>query len=218
MSTDARILVVNPNSNEAVTAGLAEALAGYALPGGPRIDCLTLAEGPFNIETQADIESVVLPLARLVAREKPAATVIACFSDPGVQVCREATRAPVFGMREAGILAALARADRFGIIAVQTRSIRRHLRAVREIGVGERLAGDRALEITVAQAASDTGAFARLVEVGRTLRDLDGAEALVLGCAGMARHRAPLEAELGVPVIDPVQAAVGMALATLLAR
>jgi len=48
--------------------------------------------------------------------------------------------------------------------------------------------------------------------VGRELRDLDGAEALVMGCAGMARHRKALEDELGIPVIDPTQAAVAMAI------
>ncbi|WP_349368365.1 aspartate/glutamate racemase family protein [Salinarimonas sp.] len=217
MSADARILVINPNSNAGVTAAMAEALAPFARPDGPRIDCTTLEEGPFGIESQADIESVVLPLARLVAREKAAAYVIACFSDPGLQVCREATRAPVLGVREAGVLTALARADRFGIIAIQNRSIRRHLRALREIGAIGRLAGDRSLDMSVAETASGEATFGRMLEIGRTLRDTDGAEAIVLGCTGMTRHRAALEAELGIPVVDPTQAAVAMALGAVLA-
>lgn len=212
-----RILVVNANSNEAVTAGMAEALEPFRFAGGPAIDCVSLREGPFGIESQADIESVTLPLARLVAREPASAYVIACFSDPGLQVCREATRAPVFGVREAGVLTAMARADRFGIIAIQTRSIRRHLKALREIGAIGRLAGDRALEMSVAETASGDATFARMLAVGRRLRDEDGADAIVLGCTGMARHRAPLETELGVPVIDPTQAAVAMALGAVLA-
>lgn len=217
MSADARILVINPNSNAGVTAAMAEALAPFARPGGPRIDCMTLEEGPFGIESQADIESVVMPLARLVAREQAAATVIACFSDPGLHVCREATRAPVLGVREAGVLTAMARADRFGIIAIQNRSIRRHLRALREMGAIGRLAGDRSLDMSVAETASGEATFGRMLEIGRILRDTDGAEAIVLGCTGMARHRAALEAELGLPVIDPTQAAVAMALGAVLA-
>ena len=51
-----------------------------------------------------------------------------------------------------------------------------------------------------------------MVEVGLKLKDDDGAEAIVMGCAGMARHRRPLEDALGVPVIDPTQAAVAMAI------
>jgi allantoin racemase len=51
-----------------------------------------------------------------------------------------------------------------------------------------------------------------MIEVGSRLRDEDGADVIVLGCAGMARHRAPLEAALGVAVIDPTLAAVAMAI------
>jgi Asp/Glu/hydantoin racemase len=207
-----RILVVNPNSNEAVTRGLEEAVRPLAFVGGPRIDCVTLAEGPFGIESQADLESVVLPLRRLVEREAADAVVIACYSDPGLQACREATARPVFGIAECGILAALARGDRFGVLALSGRSIRRHLRHLRQMGVLDRLAGERPLDLTVAQSASGEGALARMIAVGRELRDRDGADAIVMGCAGMARHRRPLEEALGLPVIDPTGAAVAMAL------
>ena len=53
-----RILVVNPNCNEVVTKGLAEALAPIAFADGPEIDCVTLKEGPYGIETQEHVESV----------------------------------------------------------------------------------------------------------------------------------------------------------------
>ena len=52
----------------------------------------------------------------------------------------------------------------------------------------------------------------RMVAVGRELKDRDGAQAVIMGCAGMARHRLALEDALGIPVIDPTQAAVTMAL------
>jgi allantoin racemase len=207
-----RILVVNPNSNEAVTQGLRDALAPLAFADGPTIDCATLAEGPFGVETQADAESVTMPLRRLVERERADAFVIACYSDPGLHVCREGTPSPVFGIAECGVLTALARADRFGVIAIKARSIRRHMRYLRQMGLTDRLAGERPLEMSVAETASGEGTLARMIAVGRDLRDQDGAEAIVMGCAGMARHRRPLEAELGIPVIDPTQAAVAMAL------
>jgi Asp/Glu/hydantoin racemase len=206
-----RILVVNPNSNEAVTRGLEAALAPLARP-DIALDCRTLAEGPFGIESQADVERVTLPLRDLVAREAPDATVIACYSDPGLHVCREAVTAPVLGIAECGVLTALARADRFGVIAIKSRSIPRHLRALRQMGVADRLAGERALEMSVAETASGKDTLARMIAVGRALRDQDGAGAIVMGCAGMAAHRRALEAELGVPVIDPTQAAVAMAI------
>jgi len=209
----ARISVVNPNSNEAVTRGIDEALAPLRFADGPEIVCSTLAEGPFGIETQEHVESVALPMRRLVETDNASdAFVIACYSDPGLHACREGTARPVFGIAECGVLAALARAERFGVIAILQRSIARHMRYLRQMGLTERLAGERPLEMSVAEAASGEGTLSRMIAVGRALKDEDGANAIVMGCAGMARHRLALEDTLGIPVIDPTQAAVTMAL------
>ena len=184
--------------------------------GKRQIRVVTLAEGPFGIETQADAEQVVLPLRRLVESDNASdAFVIACYSDPGLHVCREGTDRPVFGIAECGVLTALARADRFGVIAVAQRSIRRHMRHLRQMGLTGRLAGERPLEMSVAETASGEDTLARMAAVGRVLRDEDGADAIIMGCAGMSKHRAPLEDALGIPVIDPTQAAVTMALGTV---
>ena len=208
-----RILVINPNSNRAVTRAMDEALKPLDFAGGPEIACETLDEGPFGIESQADVDSVVMPLRRLVEGDnRSAAFVIACYSDPGLHTCREATERPVFGIAECGVLTALSRADSFGVIAIGQRSIRRHLRYLRQMGLVDRMAGERPINMSVAETASADAALGRMIEVGRALKDRDGAQAIVMGCAGMARHRRPLEEALGIPVIDPTQAAVAMAL------
>lgn len=210
------ILVINPNSNPDVTRGISDALEGFRFPSGPVIECLTLAEGPFGIESQVDSDSVILPLVRLVqARPDAAAVVIACYSDPGIDACRSVTTCPVFGIQESGTLMAMARGDRFGVIALSDRSIARHMRYLRRMQVIDRLAGERAADLSVAESASEGNTFDTLLNAGQLLVDQDGADAIVLGCAGMARHRAALEANLKVPVIDPTQAAVGMALGTV---
>jgi len=96
-----RILVINPNSNQLVTQGLEQALKPLGFEGGPEIVCETLAEGPYGIESQADVDGVAMPLRRLVEGDNhSAAFVIACYSDPGLHVCREATDRPVFGIAE----------------------------------------------------------------------------------------------------------------------
>ena len=217
MNRRKKILVINPNSNPQVTHSLAEALQPICFERGPEIECVTMAEGPYGIETQADLESAVMPLRRMVAADNSAdAFIIACYSDPGLHVCREATPRPVFGIAESGVLSALARGDRFGVIAVAQRSIGRHIRYLRQMDLMDRLAGERPLNMSVAETASGEGTLARMVAVGRELIDRDGANAIVMGCAGMARHRQALEAELGVPVIDPTQAAVTMALGVVM--
>lgn len=219
MNRRPRILVINPNSNEMVTEGLRQALAPLAFAEGPEIVCETLAEGPIGIETQEHVESVTLPLRRRIeAANDVDAFIIACYSDPGLHVAREGTTSPVFGIAECGVLTALTRADRFGVIAIKSRSIPRHIRYLRQMELMERLAGERPLEMSVAESASGEGTLARMIAVGRELRDEDGAGAIVMGCAGMARHRRPLEDALGVPVIDPTQAAVAMAIGTVMVR
>ena len=208
-----RIMVINPNSNRVVTAGIAEALKPLMFADGPEIVCETLAEGPFGVESQADADSVVMPLRRLVERDtESAAFIIACYSDPGLHACREATTRPVLGIAECGVLTALTRAETFGVIAIAQRSIRRHLRYLRQMGLMDRLAGERPLDMSVAETASGEGTLAKMITIGRALKEEDGAAAIVMGCAGMARHRKPLQDALGIPVIDPTQAAVTMAL------
>ncbi|WP_108658461.1 aspartate/glutamate racemase family protein [Acuticoccus kandeliae] len=212
------ILLINPNSNPDVTAGMAEAVTALALPGGPRIEAMTLASGPFGVETQRDVEAVTLPLREIVLeRTDVDAFIIGCFSDPGLAVCREATTRPVLGIRECAVMSALMQGDRFGVVALGPASVKRQSRAFREMGVASRWAGSGPLHLSVA-AAEEASAFPRVLEVSRALV-ADGAETIILGCAGMARHRAPLTEALGVPVIEPTQAATAHALGlVLLAR
>ena len=209
-----RILVINPNSTEAVTRGIDEACAPLRMEGGPAIDCVTLKEGPPGVETQQHVDGVVAPLLRMV-REKEneyAAFVIACYSDPGLHSVREATRKPVLGISECGILTALTLGQRFGVIAILQQSIPRHLRYVGALGASERLAGDLPVGLRVVELSDEKKTFRRMAAVGETLRDTHGADVVIMGCAGMARYRKPLQDKLGIPVVEPTQAAVAMAI------
>ncbi len=211
------ILVINPNSDESVTEGMIRELKGFHFSEGPRIECVSLSDGPFGIESQADIEAVTLPLRKMVSESSNVdAFVIACYSDPGLHVCREASEKPVFGIQECGVLTAMSMGDRFGVIALQESSIRRHLRYLRQMGVMERLAGERAASLSVRESVSGKGTFEKLLKAAKRLRDSDQADTIILGCAGMATHRAKLESVIGIPVIAPVQAAVSMAMHSLL--
>ena len=214
-----QILVINPNSNEAVTQGMAHELESFNFSDGPEIVCVSLTQGPFGIESQADVESVKLPLRNIVSeRNDVAAFVIACYSDPGLHVCREATDRPVFGIQECGVLSAMAQGDRFGVIALQERSVRRHLLYLRQMGVIGRFAKERVANLSVEECAGGTKTFDKLCTVAHQLRDEDQADTVILGCAGMASHRSSLESKIGIPVIDPVQAAVSMAIHNVISK
>jgi allantoin racemase len=191
----ARILVINPNSTTAVTHAIDDAMAPLRLPGGPEILCLTLAEGPPGVESQLDADRVILPLCRMIREHDldADAFVIACFSDPGLFSVRDSTAKPVLGIAECGILTALTLGQRFGVISILARSVLRHLRYIGAMGLSQRLAGDLPVGLGVAELADRRTALARIVEVGRILRDRHGADVLVMGCAGMARYRGDLE-------------------------
>lgn len=208
------IYVVNPNSSQHVTDGIDRAVDPMRPLSPVPIAARTLAEGPPGIETQAHVDGVVVPLlAHCAALEDQAsAFVIACFSDPGLAALREQSARPVLGIAEASILTAMTLGQRFGIISILSRSIPRHMRQVGAMGVMDRLAGDQPLELGVLDLADADRTFARLSTVGTSLRDGARADVVILGCAGMTAFRTDLETQLGIPVVEPCQAATAMAI------
>jgi Asp/Glu/hydantoin racemase len=80
------------------------------------------------------------------------------------------------------------------------------------MGIATRVAGEIALGIPVVELADEGRTYDRMVAVGRRLRDESKADIVVLGCAGMARYRERLQEALGLPVVDPTQAAATLAI------
>lgn len=208
-----RILVINPNSNAAVTSGIDSAIAAMRRAGELEIDCITLEDGPFGIETDDDIERVAPLVSQLIASrdEDYDAFVIACYSDPGLEESRQLSTKPVFGIHESAIALSSSYERRFGVLALGRESIQRHILYVRSLGMQDFHAGERPLNVSVDEAARDPQTLEKIVATARELIDEDGAETIILGCAGMATHRRAAQEALGIPVIDPVQAAVTMA-------
>lgn len=209
-----KIYVLNPNSSQAVTDGISAAVEPLRLAGGPEIHCLTLEQGPAGIQTQRDIDQLINPLCDLARslEHDAAAYVVACFSDPGMHSLREVVRVPVLGIAETGVMTALSMGQRFGVISILPTSIPRHLRYFGAMGVMDRLAADLSIGMGVSELQDRKRTMERLVAVGSELRDQHGADTVVLGCAGMASMREELQAHIGIPVVEPTQATVGVAL------
>ena len=211
MSRDT-LIIINPNSSQIVTDGI-DAAVGPLRRFGTPIRCLTLTEGPAGIESQMQADLTIAPMLRLAAAQKDAAGyVIACFGDPGLHALRDQTTLPVVGIQEAAVMTALTLGQKFGVIAIIPASIPRHLRAFGAMGVLDRLAGDRALGLGVTDLADPEKSLGAMIATGKRLRDDDGANVLIMGCAGMAQYRATLETETGLPVVEPCQAAAALAL------
>lgn len=206
------LIVINPNSSTSVTDGIDGALDPLRRFGIP-IRCLTLAEGPPGIETQRQADLTIAPMLDLAAAQPDAAGyVIACFGDPGLHALRDQTALPVVGIQEASVMTALSLGQRFGVISILAASIPRHMRAFGAMGVLDRLAGDHALGLGVLELADRSKTLQAMIATAKRLRDEDGANVLITGCAGMAYLREPLEDAVGLPVVEPCQAAASQAL------
>jgi Asp/Glu/hydantoin racemase len=211
-----RILVINPNSNESVTRGIDQAMDACRVEYNVDISCSTLADGPFRIETDDDISAVVpLVVGEISKHDGYDAFVIACYSDPGLDESRAETNKPVFGIQESAVSLSATFERRFGVLALGRESIQRHIAYIRQLGYQSFHAGERPLDVSIDAAANDPRVLQKIIDTGRQLIEEDGAETLILGCAGLAALRKAAQLELGVPVIDPVQAAVKMAAESL---
>lgn len=196
------ILAINPNRDAACTAAIAGALAAC----GPVFETVSLADGPPAIASDADWHAVHAPLAALVRERAAEAYLIACVSDPAIAELRAITPRPVFGAFRSAVAAALAHAERFGVIAFTDASIGRQRRVLAAMGVEARCAASVALNLPMATLTHETAPRAALLEAAGRLRGA-GAGAIVLGCAGLAGHAAWLREASATPVIEPIRAA-----------
>jgi allantoin racemase len=209
-----RILVVNPNTTASMTATIAAAARTVASP-GTEIVVAQSRDGPVSIEGFFD-GAMSLPglLAEIAAGERDGvdAHVIACFDDTGLDAARSLAAAPVIGIGEAACHLASLVANRFSVVTTLSRSIPVIEQNLARYGLAARCGRVRAAEVPVLE-LDEPGSDARRRisdEIRLAIRD-DRAEAIVLGCAGMAPLAASLASEHGVPVVEGVSAAVKLA-------
>lgn len=206
--------LINPNSTPGMTETARAAAVAVASP-GTRILATNAIGTPASIEGYAD-EAMALPglLAgiRRAEAEGADAHVIACFDDPGLDAAREVARGPVIGLCQAGVQIATTIAARFSIVTTLPRSVPIIEDLVARYGAAHRCRRVRAADLPVLSIETDPcGALAAIEAEIRAARDTDGAEAVLLGCAGMADLVDELHRRTGVPVIDGVTAAVKLA-------
>lgn len=210
------IFVLNPNSSAVMTAAMDAGLDGLRQISPLPIRCERSLEAPIGIQSDADVVLAGQLVQPIVAQSDAAAFIIACFSDPGLEEAR--ARRPdlaLIGIAEAAYYAALQLGKRFGVISLSASSVARHAVHIERLGLSARLAADRPVDMTVAEAGCADTAYGEMLEAGRMLRDTDRADVVILGCAGMGVHRARLQDALGCPVVDPVQAAVAAAISSV---
>ncbi|RSM70773.1 hypothetical protein DMH04_43980 [Kibdelosporangium aridum] len=199
-----RIKVINPNTSASMTALIDHAATSAASP-----DCLVetvrSAMGPESIESHYDEALSVPGLLAEIAAERFDGYVIACFGDPGLDAAREIADGPVVGIAEAAMRTAAYLGRGFSVVTTLERTNSRTWELAERYGVSRFCLGVSACDIPVleVEAALDEVALACQKAVAT-----DRSDVVVLGCAGMTAHCAPISERIGVPVIDGVQAAV----------
>jgi allantoin racemase len=208
------ILLVNPNTTVSMTEKIRRAAERVAAP-GTRILAVNPPAGPESIEGFYDDALAVPGLLAEIAKgeeQSVAAHVIACFDDTGLDAARALACAPVIGIGEAAFHAASFVAGRFAVVTTLACSVPAIEFNLMRYGLAARCARVRASDVPVlALEEQRTDALQRIDAQIAAARSDDGAEAIVLGCAGMADLAKELAARHGLPVIDGVAAAVALA-------
>src|SRR4051812_21087202 len=207
-----RLLVVNPNTTRSMTDKIGAAARAVAAK-DTTVIATNPASGPPSIEGYYDEVFAIPGLISEMRRAGPVdATIIACFDDTGLDAARSFSPSPVIGIGEAAFHLASLVGGKFSAVTTLSRSVPAIEHNLVRYGLASRCVRVRAADVAVLElevpGSAARGRISR--EIDRAIHE-DGAEAIVLGCAGMADLAAELTREHGVPVIDGVAAAVKLA-------
>lgn len=219
-NTKYRILLINPNSSKFMTDDCVQA-AQPTLPPDVALDGFTTPPpAPAAIESTKDaLTSATTALSALqptLQENRYSAYLVACYSDhPLIPALREEVANPVIGIMEASLFAARTLGSRFGIVASSERSVTTLTDAVREYGFSGFCAGVRSCGLGVLGLKGSDGGESEsgvLRAVNGAAREVvgEGADTVLLGCAGMTRLKEAVEVDVGrgVVVVDGVVAGV----------
>jgi allantoin racemase len=209
-----RILVVNPNTTVGMTEKIGQA-ARAAAAAGTEIIAVNPKDGPVSIEGYYDEAFSVPGLLAEIAKGEASgvsAHIIACFDDTGLEAARSLASAPVIGIGEAAFHLASMLGHRFSVVTTLSRSIAAIETNLLKYGLAARCAKVRACDVPVLSLDDPASSASALIsaEIERAKQE-DSAEAIVLGCAGMADLAARLTEKHGLPVVDGVASAVKLA-------
>ena len=202
-----KIHLVNPNTTASMTATAAQAARAVADAGTVIIETQP-ADGPESIEGYYDEVFSIPGLIDNIRRNNDCdGHIVACFDDTGLDAARCIAAGPVAGLCESACMMASMISNRFSIVTTLPRSVPALEKLTLHYGMTQRCGSIRAADVPVLNLQHNDATNAIKAQIELAIRQ-DAAEAIVLGCAGMADFAASLTEEFGVPVVDGVSAAV----------
>jgi len=209
-----KILVINPNTSASMTEAIATECRRVAAP-GTVIDAVSPAYGPRSIETHTEDAIAAAATIETALRHRDDgydAIVVACFIDPALMAIREIVDVPVIGIAEAAAHVASLVAPKFSVVTVMRRLEHQIAATIDRSGLAARCVSVRSIDLSVLGLEEDLDATIAAIEAeSRLAIEQDGAEAILLGCAGLGPLDKELQSRLGVPVLDGCGCAVKLA-------
>lgn len=209
-----RICVISPNTSRDFLEGQRRELREL-----PHVEVVGITRGPESVECFYDdvlAAPYIVELAEKAERDKFDAVVISCFFDPGLKSAREALSIPVTSAGESSLHLACSLGERIGIVTTVSNSIPVIRHQVRSLGLESHLATVRAVSLGVLELDGGANTVNALFRESMSAIAEDKADTIVLGCTGMAEAAAALRgkiraANIDVPVVDPLRAAIQLA-------
>lgn len=219
-----KLLVINPNISDDVTALIESEALRSAAP-GTELEVRTAGHGVEYIETRFESLIAAGAVAEIIAEysigtpdggptDGPAidCVVVAAFGDPGMPALKELADVPVIGITEAALCAAALQGHRFSIIAISDRIRPWYLDCVERFGLGGRLASIRSINESLNAIGSVQKDFKEtLLALSRQAVAEDGADVVILAGAPLAGLARELRGLIPVPVVDGISAGIRMA-------
>ena len=208
-----RLLILNPNTTQAVTDLMMRSAVAVAAP-GVELSAVTAARGVPYISSRSEALIGGAIALEMLAEAAPApdAAILAAFGDPGLYALREAFDFPVIGVSEAAMLAACMLGGKFLIVSFTSAMLGWYRDCVIAHGLEARCAGVVALDLSFgALDAVQEAQGEALIAFARSEARAQDAACVIFGGAPLAGLAARARERLERPVIDPVAAAVKLA-------
>ena len=203
-----RILMINPNTTEAMTESMAK-VATAAVPAGVEIVPLTATRGFPYIASRAEAQIAGGIVLEMIAAHGTGmdAVVVAAFGDPGLVAARDLFDVPVVGMAEAALLTAAMLGERIAVVTFSPHMVRWYEDCVRLAGLERRFTGVFCPEVAPANVNGVAQALRGdlIALAGRAT--VAGADVVILGGAPLAGLAPAIADETPGILVDPIAAA-----------
>lgn len=207
-----QILLINPNSSEKMTSDIQDTVSRLNIP-DLAVTVVKMPDAPEVLESFVDYTVAGTEVIKYLNQLQPTGkqydgVLLACFGDPCLYALKEICQVPVIGIAECAMSIALLLGFKFSILASSTKAKPMMEATVKAYGLEARMASVETFNLPIADFVNDKEVLRNSILNSSKAAKAKGAEVLLLGCAGMTMIGDEIEAQVGIPVIDPIKTGI----------